>query len=993
MVVFASVGNMDESDHWSYVETGGWVNWLPTSGGATVTLDFLYGFIWMENAGWVNLGNGKPDNGFQYSNTGSDFGVNREDGTGKLSGYAWSETCGWINFNPSGDGVYIHPDTGEFNGNAWCENLGWMIVYNNSPAFMAKTSFLQTPTPTPTPSPTPPDNINYDVIDLGTLGGRDSQAMAINNRGQIVGFSTLPGNETTHAFLYIRDESSSPTGMIDLGTLGGDDSWAYNINKAGHIVGDAYTKEGFTHGFYLNAIGNNMEDLGTLGRMSSQARGINDNDVVVGYISSIVGGGALYTSQPSEFGFLWWDGVMKDLQLSTLSNGAQDINNSGAIVGWVGDVSPNAIVYQDDVITTISVEGGGSGSATAINQLGHVTGALSFPDTQPHAFLYKEDWVSDLGTLGGNYSEGFDVNIDNVVVGSSGMIYPEPNHALVFFPENWITYDLNRLIPPNSGWILQCAHGINDSGEIVGYGSVGGNTHAFLLEPVYRPHLVGAVFNDTNRNNIAEPGETLTLVFDQGVTITQSLITPDCFYLPVLLDNLGSSGFKASINPYTPRELILTLGQGAFLTIEGNFSPKVNQSGSPSGIDLSVARPQLAIRSFDGSVDSIDLGEQYLDDTGLDIKYSFRSVVKNIGAAGGTLDNSGDPDATYHHSLYIPAGSISSPSGKGKAEPDVQFTMQSPDIPLPPPGCVTPPPPEGAIQILANQDNVPFSPPATLTLEYLEGDVDIERGFAEAGMRINMLLKGNDGCWHWVPISGEQIVDTENHTVTVYLGNLTGATGEMRLLSPGDSGIFGNLPGSTIEESTINIKPQGGGMVRILSGPTLNAGGGGCYTYHQIEFPNYVETDPSDPNVIKVTIKQATLADRIARSGGNSFPTASNALFVVWTKNYSNVGVPFNSPVNIRVQFMDGSANSFNDVWYFDNTAGEFSYMAIVKDTIEGTGVDFQFIQGVAEPITPVTGGGYVEGTGITGLTDSQGKGVWGVVSKPLQPTNSWMVY
>jgi hypothetical protein len=175
-------------------------------------------------------------------------------------------------------------------------------------------------------------------------------------------------------------------------------------------------------------------------------------------------------------------------------------------------------------------------------------------------------------------------------------------------------------------------------------------------------------------------------------------------------------------------------------------------------------------------------------------------------------------------------------------------------------------------------------------------------------------------------------------------------------------------------------------MARILVGPTLNPGAGGYYTQHQIEFPNYVVTDPSDPNVIKVTIKQATLADRTARSGGNSFPTASNALFVIWTKNFSNVGVPFNAPVNIRVQFMDGTVNGFKDVWNFDNTAGEFSSMAIVKDTVEGTGVNFQFIQGVTQPATHITGGGYVEGSGITGLTDSAGKGVWGAVSNPLQP-------
>jgi probable HAF family extracellular repeat protein len=44
--------------------------------------------------------------------------------------------------------------------------------------------------------------------------------------------------------------------------------------------------------------------------------------------------------------------------------------------------------------------------------------------------------------------------------------------------------DLNKLIPPNSGWELDVANGINDAGEIVGYGTRNGtNLRAFLLTP------------------------------------------------------------------------------------------------------------------------------------------------------------------------------------------------------------------------------------------------------------------------------------------------------------------------------------------------------------------------------------------------------------------------------------------------------------------------------------------------------------------------------
>src|SRR5207302_1891411 len=74
-------------------------------------------------------------------------------------------------------------------------------------------------------------------IDLGTLGGTDSAALAVNASGQVVGYGDTIGNAASHAFSW-----TLTGGMIDLSPNLHDGRFraALAVNSDGQAVGYTY---------------------------------------------------------------------------------------------------------------------------------------------------------------------------------------------------------------------------------------------------------------------------------------------------------------------------------------------------------------------------------------------------------------------------------------------------------------------------------------------------------------------------------------------------------------------------------------------------------------------------------------------------------------------------------------------------------------------------------------------------------------------------------
>jgi probable HAF family extracellular repeat protein len=227
----------------------------------------------------------------------------------------------------------------------------------------------------------------------------------INNRGDIVGYGSVPGQSgfLTHAFLYRRGELQELPSLPDT----------------------AY----------------------------AEARGINDEGLIVGV--------TVLRGTQADIPVYWRRGAIARLPLSEGSVGsARAVNNHGQIVGVSWDGHEGGCVIWNHYLaapTRLPTLGGDTCQPLAINEEGTVVGYASDAANYVHAFIWRRGVMTDLGPAD-TTSTASDINNAGQIVGTLA----SSSDLSGAHPASW-----TRELSPRIYDYLGEATSINERGDIV----------------------------------------------------------------------------------------------------------------------------------------------------------------------------------------------------------------------------------------------------------------------------------------------------------------------------------------------------------------------------------------------------------------------------------------------------------------------------------------------------------------------------------------------
>ncbi len=288
---------------------------------------------------------------------------------------------------------------------------------------------------------------------------------AINSDGTIVGISV----HETHLVSLVYQQNS----MVEPPELSPQIFVGFDINEQGTFVGFSWmTSHAFLYG---NDGSTNLADfLDTTEFTSSFAFGLNNHNNFVGTLGQAGYASTAFVFENQTLSYI-------DMCNSDLSRAeARDINDNGTIVGFCTDTAFehfNTFIRYQDEFMLLEIEGRENLLASEINDHDVIVGSYTTAENELHGFTYnlQTEAFDDIGFIGTR--PVMNINNQGVVIITGDV------DKLIYNPDKGLK-KLEELVDLSEWQSIREINGINDKGQIVGYGTNAlGENRGFILNP------------------------------------------------------------------------------------------------------------------------------------------------------------------------------------------------------------------------------------------------------------------------------------------------------------------------------------------------------------------------------------------------------------------------------------------------------------------------------------------------------------------------------
>ena len=387
--------------------------------------------------------------------------------------------------------------------------------------------------------------VHYTITDLGLANGSTpGQPFVIRNNSLIAGSASV--SNAWHATLSFLGVSID---LAKTGLLGGANSAAFSVNERGQAVGEAETKDADPKSEDFCGFGSQrvcqafiwqnglaaalplLKDATGATGHNAVAKGINMLGQVAGAAETTTPDSTCPAFNPSPTALqfqtyqvkpvIWTNREIQQLPTSGKDSGGQPFNDPDGVVFRIGDGGHAVgatgtctgytpfLTYLNAVHATLWLNGsvidlgnlggiapaGFGNFAYDVNRSGHVVGTSGTSNGTFHGFFWSPNTlIQDLGTIPGDVaSAGLAISDIGDIGGVSFPADPDASPRAFLRPDGGTMVDLNSLIPADSPLYLFSACSINTRGQIVGLAfDVEGNFHAYLATPGGGPEALSS---------------------------------------------------------------------------------------------------------------------------------------------------------------------------------------------------------------------------------------------------------------------------------------------------------------------------------------------------------------------------------------------------------------------------------------------------------------------------------------------------------------------